>query len=60
VDVALHGADDDLADRLSPRFGEKRTKDGHAGLHGVCSQEHLGDEEDAIAKVDTDNSHAFD
>ena len=58
VDVALDGADYHLADRLCTGLGEQRTEDGHAGLHGVCRQQHLGDEEDAVPEVDAHDPHA--
>ena len=60
VDVALHRADDDLADRLRTGLGEQRAQHGHAGLHRVGGQQHLGHEQDAIAEVDPDDAHALD
>ena len=60
VDVALHGADHDLADRLDAGLGEQRAQDRHAGLHRVGGEEHLGHEEDAVAEVDADDAHALD
>ena len=60
VDVALHRADDDLADRLDAGLGEQRAQDLHAALHGVGGEQHLGDEQDAVAEVDADDAHAFD
>jgi hypothetical protein len=59
VDVALDGADDDLADRFGPGLGEERPKDLHAGLHRVGGEEDLGYEQDAITEVDADDAHAF-
>src|SRR5215213_108714 len=60
VDIALDGADHDLADRLDAGFGEQRTQDFHAALHGIRGKEHFGHEQDAVAKVDADDAHAFD
>ena len=60
VDVALHGADHDLADRLDAGLGEQRPQDRHAGLHRVRREQHLGHEEDPVAEVDADDAHALD
>ena len=58
VDVALDGADHDLADRLGAGLGEERPQDRHAGLHRVRGEQHLGDEQDPVAEVDADDLHA--
>ena len=60
VDVALHRADDDLADRLGAGLGEQGAQDRHPRLHRVGREQHLGDEEDAVAEVDADDAHPFD
>ena len=60
VDVALHGADHDLADRLDAGLREQRAQDRHAGLHRVGGEQHLGHEQDAVAEVDADDAHALD
>ena len=60
VDVALDGADHDLADRLDAGFGEQRAQDCHPALHGICGEQDLGYEQDAVAEVDADDAHAFD
>ena len=60
VDVALHGADHDLADRLHAGLGEQRPQDRHARLHRVGGEQHLGHEEDAVAEVDADDAHPLD
>ena len=60
VDVALDGADDDLADRLGAGLGEQRPQDRHAGLHRVRGEQDLGHEQDAVAEVDADDPHALD
>ena len=60
VDVALDGADHDLADRLGPGLGEQRAQDLHAGLHRVGGEQDLRHEEDAVAEVDADDPHALD
>ena len=60
VDVALDRADDDLADRLGAGLGEQRAQDRHPGLHRVGGEQDLGDEQDAVAKVDADDAHALD
>jgi hypothetical protein len=57
VDVALDGSDDDLPGRLGAGLGEQRPEDLHAGLHRVRRQQHLGDEQDAVAEVDADDGH---
>ena len=60
VDVALHGADHDLADALGAGLGQQRSKDRHARLHRVRGQQHLRNEQDAVAEVDADDAHALD
>ena len=60
MDVALDRADHDLADPLDTRLGEQRAEDRHARLHRVRGQQHLGDEEDAVAEVDADDPHPTD
>ena len=57
VDVALDGSDDHAADGLGPGLGQKRAQDGHARLHGVGGQQHLGHEQDAVAEVDAHDAH---
>src|SRR5690606_4653735 len=57
VDVALDRSDDDFADRRGAGLGEQGAEDGHARLHGVRRQEHLGDEEDPVAEVDAHDAH---
>ena len=60
VDVALDGADHDLADRFGSGLGEQRAQDLHPGLHRVGREQHLGHEQDAVAEVDADDPHALD
>ena len=60
VDVALDGADDDLADRFGPGLGQERTQDRHPPLHRVGGHQDLGDEQDAVAEVHADDAHALD
>ena len=60
VDVALDGADDDLADPRRAGLGEQRPQDRHPGLHRVRSEENLGHEQDAVAEVDADDAHPLD
>ena len=60
VDVALHGADHDRAHPLGAGLGQQRAKDLHPGLHRVRGQQHLGDEQDAVAEVDADDPHPLD
>src|SRR5213075_546785 len=60
VNVALDGADHDLADGRYTGLGQQRTQDLHTTLHGVRGEQDLGHEQDAVAEVDTDDPHAFD
>src|SRR5579863_1476846 len=60
VDVALDGADHDLADGGHASFSQQRPQDFHPALHGVGGQQYLGHEQDAVAEVDAHNPHAFD
>ena len=60
MDVALDGADHDLADALRAGLGEERPEDLHARLHRVRGEQHLGDEQDPVAEVDADDPHALD
>ncbi len=60
VDVALDGADHDLADRLDAGFGEQRPQDLHAALHRIRGKQHFGHEQNAVAEIDADDAHAFD
>ena len=60
VDVALDGADHDLADRLDAGLGEERPEDLHAALHGIRGEQDFRHEEDAVAEVDADDPHALD
>ena len=60
VDVALDGADHDLADRFGAGLGEQRAQDLHPGLHRVGGEQHLGHEQDAVTEVDADDPHALD
>ncbi len=46
--------------RSAPGLGEQRAQDRHAGLHRVGGEQHLGDEQDAVAEVDADDAHALD
>ncbi len=57
VDVALHGADDDLADACRTGLGKERSKQLHPSLHGVGSQQNFGNEEDSVAEIDADDAH---
>ena len=41
-------------------LGQQRPQDLHAALHGVGGEQHLGHEQDAVAKIDADDAHAFD
>ena len=58
VDVTLDGADDHLAHRLGACLRQQRPQDSHAALHGVRGEQHLGHEQDPVAKVDADDGHA--
>jgi hypothetical protein len=60
VDVALDGADHHLADRLGAGFGQQRAQDLHARLHRIRSEQHLGNEQDAVAEIDADDAHPLD
>ena len=60
VDVALDGADHDLADGLHAGFRQQRAAGSPSRLHGVGSQQHLRHEQDAVAEIDADDAHAFD
>ena len=60
MDVALDRADDHRPDFRSAGLCQEWPKDGHAGLHRVGSHQNLGNEQDAVAEVDTDNCHALD
>ena len=60
VDVALDGADHDLADRLGPGLGQERSQDRHPRFHRVRGEEYLRDEQDAVAEVHADNAHPLD
>jgi hypothetical protein len=60
VDVALDGADHHLADARRAGFGQQRLEDGHAALHRVGGQQHLGHEQDAVAEIVADDGHAAD
>src|SRR6202166_4942450 len=60
VDVALDGADDDLANRLDAGLGQQGPQDLHATLHRVRRQQHLGTAQDAGTEIDPDDAHAFD
>src|ERR1700728_2561553 len=57
--ISPYGADDDLADRLNAGLGQQRAQNLHAALHRVGRQQHLGDEQDAVAEIDADDAHAF-
>ena len=59
VDVALHGADHDLAHALGTGLRQQRSQDLHAGLHRVRGEQHLRHEQDPVAEVDPDDPHAF-
>jgi hypothetical protein len=60
VDVALDGADHDLAHPLGVRLGEQRPQDLHPRLHRIRGKEDLGHEEDPVAEVDANDPHALD
>ena len=60
MDVALDGADDHLAHTRRAGFGQKRLEDGHAALHRVGGQKHLGDKEDTVAEILAHDGHAAD
>ena len=60
VDVALDGADHDLADRLDAGIGEERPQDRHPALHRIRGEQHLRHEQDAVAEIDADDPHALD
>jgi hypothetical protein len=60
VDVALDGADHDLAHPVGARLREERPEHLHPRLHGIGGEEHLGNEEDAVAEVDADDPHPLD
>ncbi len=45
---------------LGAGLGQQRAQDLHAGLHRVGGQQHLGDEQDAVAEVDADDAHPLD
>ena len=54
------GADHDLADRLRAGLREQRAQDLHSRLHRVGGEQHFGNEQDPVAEVDADDSHALD
>ena len=60
MDVALDGADHDLADRLGAGLREQGSQDLHSALHRVGGEQHFGNEQDAVAEVDADDPHALD
>src|SRR4029077_17964029 len=41
-------------------LGEQRAQDLHSALHGVGSEQHLGHEQNAVAKIDADDAHSLD
>ena len=50
---------------MEPSFGapvsaSSGRRIGHARLHGVGGQQHLRNEEDAVAEIDADDPHALD
>ncbi len=55
----LDGPDDELALLGRTGSGQQRAEDEHPRLHGVRGQEHLGHEENAVAKVLADDPHTF-
>src|SRR6202030_2104793 len=59
VNVPLDRPDDDLADRLDTGFRQQGAQDFHATLHGVRRQQHLGHEQYAVSKIDSDDAHAL-
>ena len=59
MDIALNRADDHRAHRGRAGFGQQRLEDGHARLHGVGRHQHFGNEQNAVAEIDTDDAHAF-
>ena len=44
--------------RGAPVSAKKRLEDGHAALHRVGSQEHLGHKQDPVAEILADDGHA--
>ncbi len=59
VNVAFDGSDDNFADRLHTGFRQQRAQDFHSALHRVRGQQDLRNEQDAVAKIDADDAHAF-
>ena len=41
-------------------LGQQRPEDFHPALHGIRREQNLRHEQDAVAKVDADDAHAFD
>ena len=60
VDIALDSADDHCANARHTGFGEERAQHFHARLHGVGRHQHLGNEKDAVAKVNAHDVHTCD
>ncbi len=58
MDIALHRANDHLAHGLRPGCDQQGFENRHAGLHGVGSQKHFGDEENAVPEVNSHNGHS--
>ncbi len=59
MDVALHRADDHLAEARGARLDQQWLQYAHAALHGVRSLEHLGHKQNAIPEIVADDAHAF-
>ena len=59
MNVALHGANDDFANRLCAGLGKQRTKNIHSGLHCVCSKKYFGHKQDAVTEIDANDAHAL-
>ena len=59
VNVALHGADNNFANRLCAGLGKQRTQDIHSGFHCVCSKKHLRHEQNAVTEIDAHDAHAL-
>ena len=60
MDVALDRADHHRAHLGRAGLGQQGPEDHHARLHRVGGQQHLGHEQDAVAKVDANDPHALD
>ena len=59
VDVAFHRADDHFADRFGAGLRQQRAQNFHPAFHRVGRHQHFRDEQNAVAKINADDAHAF-